>query len=184
MTDSSLLPICPTWHARKCMRWQSYYQKLFFLNCLIDLIFGREVFKSQGQVMTILLFISFRRTEGDGVNVHVLIQFLCFLYLSPCFIFFPCVVFWCSDENVFDSLVNNMINQDLAMRAVLEEAELLVFTSYTCLCLIGVSFHFLNFFLIIYIYFNLLDLFYLVAFLFLLQILFSLVCSKHKKVIP
>ncbi|GMN21047.1 hypothetical protein TIFTF001_045428 [Ficus carica] len=66
--------------------------------------------------------MSFWRTEGDGVNV-------------PVFYFFsPRVVFWCNDENVFDSLVNNMINQDLAMRAVLEEAGLaglLVFTSYT-----------------------------------------------------
>ncbi|EXC37117.1 hypothetical protein L484_000507 [Morus notabilis] len=34
------------------------------------------------------------------------------------------------DDNVFNSLVDGMIKEDLAMRAVLKEAELLVFTSY------------------------------------------------------
>ncbi|KAF3445536.1 hypothetical protein FNV43_RR10712 [Rhamnella rubrinervis] len=34
-----------------------------------------------------------------------------------------------SDENTFDGLVDHMIHQDLAMRTVLENAELLVFTS-------------------------------------------------------
>lgn len=36
----------------------------------------------------------------------------------------------CRDDNVFDGLVDGMIKEDLAMRAVLKEAELLVFTSY------------------------------------------------------
>lgn len=42
---------------------------------------------------------------------------------------FKCVFFHCRSEKVYDSLVPDMISHDVALRAVVKNAELLLFTS-------------------------------------------------------
>ena len=58
----------------------------------------------------------------------VLVQLFIYLFMwlsKTC----PRFFFWYSNEKDFDNLVVSMIQEDLAMRAVLDNAEVLIFTS-------------------------------------------------------
>lgn len=74
-------------------------------------------------MVTVLLFIFFQIVKGSGFNPGNLNS--CFHSLAP-YKGSPSVI---RNEKAFDSLVNDMISQDLAMRTVVENAELLIYSS-------------------------------------------------------
>lgn len=122
-----LWPICQAKHAKKCARRLLCYRQYFTWRCFQRAICGLRVSRNQNHLMNISAYISLPKANGNGYAIYVV-----FLSSYPCLVlvsFFLFCILCFRYEWVFDCLVDDMIEQELAMRASVKNAELLLFPS-------------------------------------------------------
>lgn len=106
------------------MKKQACFQLCFNWKCFQSLMYGLRVSPYQSPLMITLHYIFFHQTQGNYFFKFTIDQVVLskFGLLSSCFSCFRC-------EKEFDQLVEQMIGEELALRATVTNAELLVFTS-------------------------------------------------------
>lgn len=117
---------CLFGHARKYTTRHASLYRFFTLKCFQDLKFGHKVLELQSRVLQTSHSISFHLRGLKSFFVSV--KYICY-YTSSCSKQKHSTLLSFRSEPFYDDLVNQMVEEELALKAIVKNAELLVFPS-------------------------------------------------------